>query len=58
MAGNQAATMRLLAGKDGASEAPTMKRRPKSVATAASPVRKPTEPVNSVKSDQKKMLNA
>ena len=44
LAGYQAATMRLLAGKDGASDAPTKKRKPKSTTTAVMPVKKPTAP--------------
>jgi hypothetical protein len=42
LAGNHAATMRLFAGNDGASAAPTRKRSAKSATTAAGPVRNPT----------------
>src|SRR5215470_13571819 len=57
-AGNQAATIRLLAGNDGASEAPTRNRSENRTMTAVRPVKKPTAPTSSVNSDQKKMLSA
>jgi hypothetical protein len=56
LVGNQAEVMRLLPGKEGASAAPTSRRRANSRATAAPPVTKPAAPVNSVKTDHRKML--
>lgn len=57
LAGNHAATMRLLAGNDGASTAPTRKRRQNTMVTAAAPVKKPTAPCASVNTDHSRMLN-
>ena len=57
LAGNHAATMRLFAGKDGASAAPTRKRRQNTMAMAAAPVKKPIAPCASVKTDHSRMLN-
>lgn len=56
LAGNHAATMRLLAGKDGASATPTMKRRQNTSTMAAMPVKKPIVPCISVNSDHSRML--
>jgi hypothetical protein len=56
--GNQAATMRALAGKDGASAKPTRKRRPNSTITAVPALKKPTQPCKIVNSDQIMMLIA
>jgi len=49
--GNHADVMRPLPGNDGASAAPTARRRANSAAAAAPPVRRPTVPWNIVKSD-------
>jgi hypothetical protein len=57
-AGNHVETIRLLAGNDGASAAPTRKRSANSSLNAAAPPMKPIPPCSSVNSDQKKMLNA
>ena len=56
--GNQAATMRALAGKLGASASPTRKRRANSATMAAPPEKKPIQPCISVKIDQTTMLQA
>ena len=56
--GNQAAVMRALAGKTGASESPTRSRRLKRTATAVNPVKKPTVPCSSVKADHRKIAAA
>src|SRR4051812_36697338 len=53
-AGNQAATMRLLAGKEGASANPIRKRSANRTYTAAA-ANQPTKPTNTVNRDQKKM---
>jgi hypothetical protein len=47
--GNQAATMRALAGNDGDSARPTMKRMANSRLAAARPVKKPAKPCSAVK---------
>ena len=54
--GNQAEVMRLLPGNEGASAAPTSKRKPISTATAVAPVKKPTQPIIRVNTDHRKML--
>ena len=51
-AGNHAATIRALPGKDGASARPTMKRMAKKVATAGRKAIRPTKPWVRVKKDQ------
>ena len=50
--GNQAATMRALAGKDGDSASPTAKRMANSTITTVRPVKKPAKPCRAVKADQ------
>src|SRR4051812_50194090 len=54
--GNHAEVMRLLPGNDGASAAPTSRRRPNSAATARPPVRNPIPPWSTVNTDHRKML--
>ncbi len=54
-AGNQAATMRLLPGKEGASANPTRKRSVKSATIMPKPLKISTKPCNRVNSDQMKM---
>jgi hypothetical protein len=49
--GNQAATMRALAGKDGDSARPTMKRMTNNATAAARPVKMPAKPCSRVKHD-------
>ena len=57
LAGNQAATIRALAGNDGASAKPTRRRSTnRAVTAAAAAPRTPTEPCSRVNSDQMKML--
>src|SRR6202011_2479009 len=56
--GNQAATMRALAGNDGASARPTRKRNANNRTIAVPPAKKPMEPCMNVKTDQIKMLQA
>jgi hypothetical protein len=55
--GNQAATIRLLAGNDGASAAPSSRRSPNKepIAARVAP-KKPTNPWATVKNDQVRML--
>ena len=56
--GNHAATMRLLAGKDGASAAPSPSRRPNSAVAAARAVpSSPTPAWKIVKADQPSRLH-
>jgi hypothetical protein len=50
--GNQAATIRALAGKDGDSARPTAKRIANSTITTVRPVKKPAKPCRAVKADQ------
>ena len=59
-AGNQAATMRALAGNEGASVSPTSSRMENSMTTAvpAVAVKKLMPPCSTVNSDQTKMLTA
>jgi hypothetical protein len=54
--GNQAATMRALPGKDGASARPTSRRSPKSATTAETTPKLPTKPCMKVKIDQSTKL--
>ncbi|SAJ22078.1 Uncharacterised protein [Enterobacter cloacae] len=54
-AGNQAATIRLLPGNDGASAKPTRKRRVKSAMIMPKPLKISTKPCNRVNIDQMKM---
>ena len=56
--GNQAATMRALAGKTGASVRPTARRNANSITTAVMPVKKPTAPWTRVNPDQSAMAAA
>jgi hypothetical protein len=56
--GNQAATMRALAGKEGASAMPTRKRSANSTTIAVPALKKPTQPCIIVNSDQTMMLKA
>ncbi|GJE45655.1 hypothetical protein AEGHOMDF_4855 [Methylobacterium soli] len=58
LVGNQAAVMRALAGKTGASARPTQRRSVNSTATAEKPVKKPTAPCRSVKADHRKIAPA
>src|SRR4029079_10407746 len=50
--GNHAATMRALAGNEGASANPTRSRNRNSTVTAVAPEKNPTHPCSSVNSDQ------
>ncbi|MOA19371.1 hypothetical protein D3C78_1397490 [compost metagenome] len=54
-AGNQAATIRLLPGNDGASASPTRKRKVKSATIMPKPLKTSTKPCSSVNRDQIKM---
>ncbi|MGY4452431.1 hypothetical protein ACVWZR_007091 [Bradyrhizobium sp. i1.3.1] len=56
--GNQAATMRALAGNEGASATPTSRRSANNTVMAAPALRKPTQPCIIVNSDQTMMLKA